>query len=442
MILLLIYENLFKWKETQPDKLALAYADTMVSYRELYEKSSAIARSFAATLKKGDKIVLIKKNPLQQMLWFLGAAMAGVIPVLIDIETPEGVREQISQLIKPTLFIDEAFFFSAPLTSALPQVKKEDVFLGALTSGTTGIPKVIWRDHESWSAAFSHQSEVFHIGPNDNLYLAGSLVYTANLNSCLHMLYEGGTIYFAKRKTPKTWVNEIEAFGITSIFMVPSHYQLLLKVLKKPSHTIKSIVSAGAKIQVPTVKDLMVYFPNAHITEYYGTSELGHITFITAKELLSKPDSVGRTFPMVNFHLKEDEIWVDSPYTAPAYRNHPTVGDIGKIDVEGYLYLFGRKNDMINKGGTKIIPSHIEKVLIDCEGIEEVAIIGKKHASKGEILVAYIVKKDTKLTSHQLKEYCRNHLLKHERPQKIYFIEKLPRNTSGKIDREQLKFFI
>lgn len=432
---MLIYENLYKWKEVQPSKSAVIYADVILSYRELYAKSSGIAHSLTALLKKGDKILLMKKNPLEQILWFLGASMAGVVPVFVAPETPDGIRQQITQLIEPKLTIDEDYPVNPHPLSPLPKIKKEDIFLGALTSGTTGLPKVIWRDHQSWSSAFSHQSKVFQIAANDKLYLVGSLAYSANLNSCLHMLYEGGSVYLAKSKNPKVWIQEIEAFDITTIFMVPSHYQLLLKPLKRPIPNMKSLLSAGAKISVDIIKNLLLYFPNAHIVEYYGSSELGHISYITAKELLMKPDSVGQPFPMVEFYLEEDEIWVNSPYIAPAYRSCPTVGDIGEIDEEGYLYLLGRKNNMINKGGTKIIPSHVEKILLGCQGIDELVVLGEKHPSKGQVIAAYIVNKDDGLTLDQVKSYCKSHLSPHERPQRVYFIEDIPKNNSGKVDR-------
>ena len=156
------------------------------------------------------------------------------------------------------------------------------------------------------------------------------------------------------------------------------------------------------------------------------------------KDLLKFPNSVGRAFPGVKLWTEDKFIWVESPYIAPAYKPKATVGDLGKIDEEGYLYLLGREHNAINKGGVKIPVEYVEQVLNLCPGVAESAVKGIDDSIRGQKVAAWIVKTDSSLTAKDVKAYCRENLPKHFCPQKFFFIKEMPRNSSGKLDRSEL----
>ena len=147
---------------------------------------------------------------------------------------------------------------------------------------------------------------------------------------------------------------------------------------------------------------------------------------------------VGKAFPQVKFWLENNLIWVKSPYITPNFRPKATVGDIGKIDGQGNLYVLGRKNNTINKGGVKILPYNIEKVLNNHPSVLKSVVFGIKHPVKGEETGAVILSKDDTLTEKYIREYCKTHLKPYLQPRKIRIVKNFKLNSNGKIDMNAL----
>ncbi len=450
---MLIFSKIYKNAKENPFKLCMSLENTKITYGELVKSIDEKAEILSAIYAKGAKVIIKNKNPINTVINFLACSRAGLISIPVDIKMLPITLEKITDMINPCCIIDDEFMYNDCEKQAIkkhetkdftkegrflqPGVKDTDIFLGALSSGTTGHNKVIYRDHISWASAFKYQSEIFHISCKDTLFLVGSLCYTANLNSAIHILNEGGSIVFSKSIYPKTWINAIEKNNVSSIFMVPAHYRLLLKELKDSIYNVKSLLSCGDKLDMDTISILKERFPKAQICEYYGASELGHISYINFGEDF-KIDSVGKAFPQVEFWIEDDLIWVKSPYIAPDFRPKATVGDIGRIDKTGNLYLMGRKNNTINKGGVKILPYNIEKVLNEHPKVLKSFVFGVKHSIKGQEIAAIILSKNNELTVKEIMEYCRKNLESHCYPQKVKIVKEVNLNLSGKIDRSEL----
>ncbi len=436
---MLVHGKLSSLGEIQANKLCLIHGNIQLTYGEFAQQADYLAYRLATQINKGDKVLVKLANPVLQLLYFFAILKAGGASILIDQSLTEEVCTELIKIHKISLYINESFQLPAATTRMLPEIDGQDVFLGALTSGSTGNPKLIWRDHLSWTSAFPVQSKVFNISDSDTIYLTGLLVYTANLNACLHLLFEGGTVVIARNSMPRTWKQDIIDRQVTALFMVPANYKSLLKVIKTPLTMITSLVTAGAKIDLKTVQSLVKYFPRAGIFEYYGASELGHVSYSTLDDLLKHPESVGKAFPGVAIFVEDNTIWVESPYIAPAYRPRATVGDLGRLDNEGYLYLLGRKHHVINAGGVKVFPEQVETVLLQCPGITEAVVSGIDDPLRGQKVCAWIVKNNAFLSSTDILNFCRKKMLYHHCPQKIVFVTEIPRNSSGKVDRTRLK---
>ncbi len=427
-----------------------------ITYDELVKQIDKRAGLLAHRFKEGEKVIIKNINPINTIINFLACCRAGLISIPVDSKMLSLTLEEIKKNIKPCCTIDDEFFHikynnseensqehkyclkeeSMNCNVKLPVISHKDIFFGALSSGTTGPNRVIWRNHKSWTSTFKYQSEVFHINSQEILFLVGALSYTANLNSAMHMLNEGGTIVFSKSIYPKTWLKEIEKNNVTSIFMVPAYYRLIIKEIKENILKVKSVLSAGDKLDIETVNVLKERFPKAHICEYYGASELGHVTYINFRENF-KVESVGKAFPGVQLWIEDDLIWVKSQYIAPDFAPKATVLDLGKIDEEGNLYLLGRKKDIINKGGVKILPYNIEKVLNKHPEILKSVVFGVQHVVKGEEIGAVIFPKSNKLSVRDIMKYCKNNLELHCRPQKIKIVNHMELNLSGKVDKRK-----
>ncbi|MEN6412245.1 MAG: fatty acid--CoA ligase family protein [Veillonellales bacterium] len=436
---MLIHDCVSWQKKEIEDKVCLIHGKSSFTYSQMRQKVDFLARRLAGIIKPGDRVLLKQADPVLQLLYFFGILKAGGCCVFIDAATTDEVCLKLIRLHHISVYINEDFHLPDTAADTLPTVQPTDIFLGALSSGSTGNPKLIWRDHSSWTRAFPQQSRVFCLCGKDRLFLAGSLIYTANLNACMHMLSLGGTVVIADSRQPRTWVRGILKNQISGIFMVPAHYRILLKALEQPLLGIKSLVTCGAKLDPVTVRQMVERFPQAGIYEYYGASELGHVSCMTKDDLLYRPDSVGKPFPGVRVWIEQDVIWAESPYLAPAYRPRSTAGDLGRMDGDGYLYVLGRRNGLINSGGVKIIPEQVAKVIDQCPGVSRTVVGGIDDPVKGQRVCAWIIKENPALTTATILAFCRTKLRSHYYPQKIVFVSQFPLNASGKIDLPRLR---
>ncbi|AZV57764.1 AMP-binding protein [Clostridium sp. AWRP] len=436
---MLIFSGIFNNAKKNPEKMCMTFDKRIISYGELAKNINEKAVFLSKKYEAGNKVIIKNIDPIDAIINLLACSRAGLISIPVEAKTTPLKLKKIVEKVKQCCIIDERFHFECEdkEDSKLPHIEDTCIFLAALSSGTTGHNKVIWRDHSSWTSAFKYQSEMFNISSSDVLFIVGSLSYTGNLNSVIHMLNEGGSVVFSKSIYPGRWIREIQQNNVTSIFMVPARYRILLKELKMNLRGVNSILSAGDKLDSKTVYLLKNRFPNASICEYYGASELGHVSYINFREN-NMTDSVGKVFPQVKLWIKDGLVWVESPYIAPDFKPRASVGDIGKIDGKGNLYILGRRNNTINKGGVKILPYSIEKVLDANPEILKSVVYGEKHPIKGEEICAVIVPKTDVLTVENIRNYCKNNLESYMQPRKIKIVKDLKLNSSGKIDRKSL----
>ena len=426
--------------ENQPEKNpCLIFGERRLTYGQMRRQTDELARSLAADIRKGDKVLLRLSDPIRQLLAFFAIIKAGGICVFAGTRFSDQSCRELSAAYDIKHEIADGFTGGGSPARELPAVAEGDIFLGALSSGTTGAPKAIWRDHASWLAAFPEQSGIFGINGGDRLYIAGPLSYTTNLNACLHIFFAGGAAVIACKKFPRGWIGEIEKYKASAIFMVPANYRVLLRALKTPLKNIRSAVSGGAKIDKQTAEKLLEYFPRAKIVEYYGSSELGHVSYADGKDLLERPLSVGRLFPGVSVRIVDRLVWVKSPYIVPALRPEATAGDFGELDGEGYLTLYGRASGAIDVAGITVMPERVAEALKKCPKIIDAAVLGVGDATKGEKICAFIVaRRGDRLTAQDVVRFCRENMDQYSCPQKIIFTKALPLNENGKVDRAAL----
>lgn len=417
-----IYDGVEKNAQLNGNKTALIYGQKKLSYEELKVNSDLLAEELNRIFPNNSVLNFQAKDPLNSIVFLIAASKAGMRVVLTDDSYPD---EYLKDSLKTSFYN-----------------KDNNVFLGILSSGSTNNPKLIWRSHESWCKAFPFQRECFKISGKDTLFLAGSLIYSANLNSSLHMLNEGGSVVFSSSKFPKTWLEEINKNNVTTIFMVPANYRILLKTMKENISQVRVLISAGEKMDKKTFCELLEIFEDPDFFEYYGAAEMGHISWIGKEEFIEKPQSVGKAFPGVKITIKNNRIWVSSPFAASGFESESTIKDLGYFDKEGFLFLTGREGNVINKGGIKIIPQDIEKIIKEIPGVEDSLVIGQEDSLKGQIVVSFVETKNPEINRLQIKKYLKDKVPNGAIPQRIYFLNIFPRNKSGKIDFKILKNMI
>ncbi|QGK70365.1 AMP-binding protein [Allosaccharopolyspora coralli] len=344
------------------------------------------------------------------------------------------------------------------------------------TSGTTGRPKGVRRplsgeDPDDVPAASGHFFGLFGLKPHDgHVHLCGSPMYhTAVLNFVAISVQLGHTAVLMDRWEPEEMLELIERHSVTHTHMVPTQFRRLLDLPAdvRERYDVSSLRAAvhGAAPCPPEVKRAMLGWWGPVVTEYYAATEGGG-TVIGAEDWVRKPGSVGLPWPgSVVKVLGEDgselpggevgtvymrmgrstfEYHQDKAKTERArVGNLFTLGDVGYLDDDGYLYLCDRKNDMIISGGVNVYPAEIENVLVVHPEVADVAVFGIPHADRGEQIKAVVQPRvgacaDDALVSDILA-FAAERLAKFKLPRSVDFVDELPRDPNGKLYKRTLR---
>ena len=426
-----------KIKNIDSIKTAIIVDEVSISYGELLSKIEKRACFF---VNQNKDFLLSNSNDLENLIDFLAIIFLGKKAVFGGKKLTIIQKIALANQFDLEIVDDESNKKLLENTSIFKtkEFKSKELFLGVLTSGTTGESKIIWKDYQSWFSAFPHQSKIFDISENDRIFVLNSLGYSANLNAVLHGLWLGATLVLGSLSEAKKWQEQFEKLAVTSVFLVPSHYRLLSNTTNH-SNRINSLVSAGEKLDVKTAEKLLEIFPNSTLTEYFGAAELGHISYQQNEDIVNFPTSVGKAFPGVKIILKEGEIWVDSLYVSPSFRNCATVNDIGFFDENQNLILLGRQGRMFNRRGLNIFAEEIENASKSHPLVSESVAIEKKTTGiRTNILLFVKPIQNNKFSKKELHHFLLDVLPKNKLPNRIIFVEDIPKTSEGKIDFQAL----
>jgi long-chain acyl-CoA synthetase len=255
---------------------------------------------------------------------------------------------------------------------------------------------------------------------------------------------------------PATITEVIARERPTSMFCVPTHLQRLFAHWDRYGapdlSSFRLVAHAGAPCPPAVKRRLIEVFPEGSTWEFYGATE-GQFTACRSEEWLERPGTVGRARPGRSLSLDPDgTIWCTVPdharftyfgdpeKTAAAWRHTPdgaafTVGDVGRLDDDGYLYLDGRRTDLIITGGVNVYPLEVENALRELPGVEDVAVYGVPDEAWGHRVCAAVV---GSADEAELAAYARERLSPPKRPKTWTFLDDLPRTSTGKVRRDEL----
>jgi long-chain acyl-CoA synthetase len=492
---------------TQPDKLAVVMAGTgeTITYRQLDEGSSRLANLFRARgIRPGDHIAILLDNHPKYLEvawaahrcglyytpinWHLGADEAGYIVEDCGAQaliTTTRMTELLSQLeprlksVSTRLVLDgelagfesyDSAVAGLPTEPSEPEVGGIAMFY---SSGTTGRPKGIKPPLRGGPANAETMLEPlirnFGFGA-DTVYLCPAPLYhAAPLGWSLGVHRLGGTVVVMERFDAAFALELIERHHITEAQFVPTHFVRMLKlpVEERTAADLSSLrgaVHAAAPCPVD-VKQQMIQWWGPIIYEYYAGSEGNGFCAIGPEEWLAHPGSVGRSL-LGPAHILDEEgheqpageagqIWFETAGRFE-YHNDPaktasvfnqqgwsTLGDIGYLDDEGFLYLTDRVSHMIISGGVNIYPQEVENVLVLHPLIADVAVIGVPDAEMGESVKAVVQLADPSLASDEIAAeliaYCRARIAAFKCPRTVDFVTELPRLPNGKLLKRRLR---
>ncbi|MCZ6463588.1 MAG: AMP-binding protein, partial [Proteobacteria bacterium] len=312
---------------------------------------------------------------------------------------------------------------------------------------------------------------MFDLTPeDDNVHICGSPLYhTAVLvfsSSALHM---GHTVVLMDKWTPEEMLRLIDRYQVTNSHMVPTQFNRLLRLEKEVREkydvsSLRAMVHAAAPCPVETKWQMLEWWGET-IYEYYAATEGGG-TLCKPTEWKKYPGTVGKAWPNADVKIFDDDEnelgageigtvymrlgqanfeYKDAPAKTKENRigNYFTVGDIGELNEEGYLFLHDRKNDMIISGGANLYPAEIEAEMIQHPKVADVAVFGIPHDDWGEEVKA-VVEPETgaepgEALSAEIFEFLKPRLAKMKTPRSIDYIDAMPRDPNGKLYKRKLR---
>jgi long-chain acyl-CoA synthetase len=361
----------------------------------------------------------------------------------------------------------------APIPAEPAQDEAEGTYF-FYSSGTTGMPKGIRPDHEfppfGTGLRIDHlMASSFGFGP-DSVYLCPAPLYHAAPSGwSLGTNRNGGTVVVMERFDPLACLRAIEEHRVTHVQFVPTHFVRMLKLPESLRRgfdlsSLQVVVHAAAPCPVE-VKRRMIEWFGPKVMEFYAGSEGAGMTVINSQDWLAHPGSVGR--PAIGqVHILDGDgtelppgevgsvyfsgvgsfqYHNDPEKTANAFndRGWPTLGDLGRLDDEGYLYLADRRTDLIISGGVNIYPAEIEDALIMHAGVADVAVVGVPDEEMGQSVRAVVQCAPgvdaTPELAEELVADCRERLAGFKCPRSVVFVDELPRLPSGKLLRRRVR---
>lgn len=435
-----LYEDLKCWAEKSPRKIFLLWRGEALSYSEAYSRVCAIAASLSPW--QGEVLGLRLSDPPSQVLYFLGAMMAGAVPVLLHEYLKEEdiaalLRERpIGGLLSDTCFDGLKMQPSGELWQLTGKETGADADFGVLTSGTSGLAKVLFRKEASWRDFFPVQNDIFHIDRHAVLYLSGSMAFTGNLNMLMAFLYAGGTIAGTEAVQPKTWMKDIGETQATHVYMIPSKLSALCRV--RGEATSVTHILTGSQLMTKRILDALTrHFPRSRTILYYGASELSYVSYIEGKDILPHPSAVGRPFPGISIIIRDEEIYVDTPFAVEGAERPLTCHDMGRVDEEGMLYFLGRREDQYHIKGNHVSRQKVLSHLLMLPGVEEAEVIGEKQANGDDRLIAFL-SDQVPASDARLMSLLAGKLRAWEIPHRILRVASIPKTSTGKTDRKRL----
>ena len=322
------------------------------------------------------------------------------------------------------------------------------------TSGTTGHPKAIPYRHDRLARRCRLNAALQQLRPGSVFATASPFHHIAGLGNIMVALAAGATTVAVPRFTVEAW-RELEPLGVTHALAVPTMVEMLLRQGALPLRALRVMQYGASPIHPDTLRTAMGQLPGADFLTLYGQTEGSPITWLSPEdhrraaagreELLA---SVGRPAPGVEVRLADSggsgagEVIARADHLfAAGPDGWLHTGDLGRIGDDGYLYLVGRRGDMIIRGGENVYPQEVENRLLEHARIADAALVGVPDRLLGETIKAFVVPADPAdpPASEELRAFARAALAGFKVPTQWEFVPSLPRNATGKLLRRQLR---
>ncbi|PRZ43320.1 long-chain acyl-CoA synthetase [Antricoccus suffuscus] len=414
----------------------------------------------------GAKVVIAHTDLLPAVEKFLPEGAT-----IVEVETPPEIREAYGLGDVPLTgryrTLDEL------ATSELVTPPTDDPPMSVIySSGTTGLAKGIRRNPVAEGKSEEIAGvvvDLMKLKPGGKTLVPAPMYHSSPNVLALFAVAMGIETVIMPKFDPEEFLALIEKHRIDEVQVVPTMFIRLLKLPKEVREkydvsSLEAVIHAAAPCPAD-VKEQMIKWFGPIIWEYYGGTETGAVVLCSSEEALAHPGTVGRAFAGAQLrilgadnqpvpvgesgmvYMKPFDAWPDFTYLNDDEKRRSieqdgfvTVGDIGYLDEDGFLYLSDRANYMVISGGVNIYPAEIEGSLLGMDGVADVAVFGIPDPDLGEVLAAHVELEDGATVSEEdIKSYVTTNLAKYKTPRVVVFEERLPREDSGKMFKRRLR---
>jgi long-chain acyl-CoA synthetase len=474
--------------------------ETFCTYQEFDERTDRLAWTIGELgISPGDRVAFLHPNHTDLLLGYFGVMKASAVAVPINpIYTPREISYIINNsgarlLISLHSFAETveaatkvcpklAWVIVKPgeesleeaLTARVGKLKErksfdsgpDDLAMIFYTSGTTGRPKGVMLTHRNITFGGGNCAQNYGLTPSDRTIICLPLTHIfANATPFLGSLSSGGSAVVMDRFQTNQVFDAIAGYRATWFPGVPTMFTYLLDSFDERVRDVSSLrmgLSGAASLSIEHLSAFEEKF-DATLLEVYGLTESTGLVTANPVFGVRKPGSIGISVSGVSVRLVDQEMHdvatgdvgeliFKGPNASPGYWELEEetaeaicdgwlfTGDLAYQDREGFFYIVSRKKELIISGGYNVYPREIEDILMQHSGILEAAVIGVKDPALGEVPKAFVVlKPGIQMDAEELKGFCKKNLARYKVPRHVKFIDALPRNTTGKILKQELK---
>ena len=487
---------LFELSGRAPDDVAVECGDNRLSWRDLDARANAVANGLESSgAAPGAHVAICVSNRTEFVEAVLGAWRAGcaytplktgwtsseVGAVLDDARTAvvitdrDGAREAANERGVALIDLDHGYESWLAAQEPSEPAGRRCGYKMPFTSGTTGRPKGVvmsgsgmvpfddgWRGLARWAEALRL--------PGDGVHLFLSRLFNgAPQTFGFGALARGATLRVLPRWSATDALAALAQPDVTSTIMVPTMFRQLLSLpdvdrSRPPAPSLRTLLHGGEPCP-PALKEAIAAWFGDVLVEYYGFTE-GGLTIVGPGEWQQRSGTVGRPLPGMNVEIHSGDGRLlpvgdtgtvffrsdagrrfsysgDDTKTAGAHQGDAfTVGDVGYLDADGYLYLCGRSADVVITAGVNVYPAEIEAALADANGVADMCAIGIADDDRGEVIALYVVLDtgaDESTVLAELSHLSEQRLAPYKRPRQVHFVASVPRDETGKLLRRVLR---
>jgi acyl-CoA synthetase (AMP-forming)/AMP-acid ligase II len=493
---LLMGDGLRRSATNIPAKLAARDRFREITYGELNARVNQLANGLLSLgIGKGDDVAVMVGNRIEHLEILFATAKIGALAIPLDIKWKALELGSVLDFFKPRALILQPDCLDAfeearaahdlnclkPIvasdlnyggvldgqSAAEPPVAvhEDDPFAVLLTSGTTGFPKGCLATHRTFALHCINNAIEKGLAGRDKALLSSPIYFNAGRSFTLGIIYFGGTMILHERFDAEEVLKTIEREKVTYIGAVPTMCERMLHVLdakKYDTSSLRCLAITGGKVH-PTVLEGLKTKVTPNIYRTYASTDSGQMAISKPADLAARPNAAGRPVWCVELRILDDagnpvklgeagEIVCRSPLATHGYYKNPEAtgasfrdgwfytGDLGYFDEEGYLFVAGRKKDMVKSGGISIYPLEIESVLYGHADVLEAAVIGVPDPQWGEAVKAVIVlKPGATARGEELIRFCKERLSSYKVPKSVEIRSSLPHTEVGKVNKVKLR---